>query len=98
MNMRTWSLSLCVMWLILVIYINLCLSVYDYFGFRFFFFLVEKSPLFFSCCIELPNMEIMKLFFFLICRSLVSPFCRHFYNIKCLRNTYFICSILLNMK
>ena len=58
----------------------------------FFFFLVEKS-LFFSCCIKLRNMKIMKLFFFLICRLWVSPFCRHFYNIKCLRNTYFICSI-----
>ena len=24
--------------------------------------------------------------------------CRHFYNIKCLRNTYFICNIFLNIK
>ena len=63
MNMWTWSLSLYVMWLILVIYINLCLSVYNYFGFRFFFFFGWEVP-FFSCCIELGNMEIMKLFFF----------------------------------
>ena len=91
MNLWILSLSFYVMWLILVIYINLCLFVCDYFGFRFF--------LFFSWCIELRNMEIMKLFFlFLICRSWVSAFCRHFYNIKYLRNIYFICSILLNMK
>ena len=63
MNLWILFLSLCVMWLILIIYINLCLSVCNYFGFRFFFFFWLRSPLFFSWCIKLWNMELMKHFF-----------------------------------
>ena len=43
------------------------------FSFKFFFFFLVEKSFFFSWCTELWNMEIMKLFFFLICNSWVSP-------------------------